>query len=130
MAGQFDLIYGQGIAFPLTMEEGRPVITTGSDLIKFSIANLLAWGYGQRYFLGHFGTKAERLIERPADDVTVALIREYVIESITRFEKRIKLISVNVNMDGEKIDILLKYKIIDNNTVDSFIIPFYSKIRH
>ena len=130
MANLNDLIYGQGIVFPIKLEEGKPVVTEGSELIKHSLANLLAWDYGQRYFLGQFGTKIHNLIERPFDDVTATLIREYVIEVISIFEKRITLKSVSIEMIDEIITISLSYTIKINNTTDSFIIPFYSQIRY
>lgn len=123
MERKVDWIYGRGLPFPFTMEDGKPVTITGPNLIRHSLVNLLAWDYGTRYFMGHFGTKINRLLETPADDVLITLIREYVVESINRFEKRISLISVDIELKNELVEIYLKYRVVEDNTVDSFIVP-------
>ena len=130
MPEKIDWIYGTGLSFPFEMENGKPKLITGVELIRHSLVNLLAWEYGRRYFMGHFGTKINRLLEQPADDVTVTLIREYIIEAINRFEKRISLISADIQTRDETIDVILRYQVIDDNTVDSFIVPMYTSIQY
>jgi uncharacterized protein len=131
MDSRLNELLGKGIAFPLTLDStGKAEILDGKELIKHSIINILSWNYGRRYFLGEYGSKVEQLIEKPLDYVTLDLVREFVIEVITRWEKRITLKQVSIEVQNESVLVYLKYEIIADNSVDSFIIPFYSQIRH
>lgn len=131
MDSRLNELLGTGIAFPLELDDsGKAKILDGKELIKHSIMNILSWYYGRRYFLGIYGSKMERLIEKPLDYVTLDLIREFVIESINRWEKRINLKQVSIDIKNESVYVYLKYEIIADNSSDSFIIPFYSQIRH
>ena len=125
------ILLGSGVVFPFVLNDtGGIDIKEGTELIRSSILNILAWSYGNRYFLGQFGTKIDRLIEKPTDSVTLDLVREYVIESINQFETRIKLIQVSTEVQNETVYVYLKYRVIQDNTTDSFIIPFYSQVRY
>jgi phage baseplate assembly protein W len=130
MENTWDEYLGSGIAFPLQIEDGRAKILTGVSLIKLSILNIIVWPYGRRYFMGQYGSKIDSLLEKPADIVTLNLVRDFIIESINTFEKRIKLIEVRLYIEDETMKAFLKYLIVQDNTVDSFIVPFYSQIRY
>lgn len=120
---------GSGIGFPIELENGSAKILTGVELIKLSIVTIISWAWGQRYFMGEFGSKWERLIEKPLDNVTMSLVRTFVIEAITTYETRIELLETNSFAQGEKLFVYIKYKIKVNGSTDSFIIPFYNIIK-
>lgn len=119
---------GKGIGFPIQLDNGSARVSKGVDLIRLAIPNILSWYYSQRYFQGEYGSKWERMVEKPLDTITLSLVRTFIIEAITRYEKRIKLLAVNLVVQNEKIYAHLKYKVILDNTTDSFIIPFYKII--
>lgn len=123
-------IIGKGIIFPLTLDQlGRVKITEGLDLIKASIINILVFNYGERYFLRQFGSKLFVLLDEPNDDVLMALIRTYIIEVITKWEKRVELTSVEVQRTSyDKISLHLNYVVISTQQEDTFIFPFYTNI--
>lgn len=123
---------GQGITFPIELNSnGRPNIETGVNLIRSSIKNLLSWPYATRYFLGEYGSRLNELLEEPNDDILKNLVRYFVIDSISKFEKRISLLETSIiKPTAGSIHIKLKYKINNSSTTDSFIFPFYDKIKY
>ena len=92
---------GKGIGFPIDLDNGSAKILSNVDLIRLSLPNILSWYYGQRYFQGEYGSKWERMIERPLDSITLSLVRTFIIEAITRYEKRIKLLAVNLVVQNQ-----------------------------
>lgn len=126
--GRYTEYLGKGIGFPIELDGGKHKTLKEAELIRLSIPNILAWDIGTRYFNGSYGSKWGRLIERPLDYITLDLVRFHVIEAIHKYEKRIELISVFTSIVNEKLYIHLKYKIIIDNTTDTFILPFYNII--
>jgi uncharacterized protein len=120
---------GTGIGFPIELDNGSAKILGGKELIKLSIPGILCWAYSQRYFMGEYGSKWEKLLEKPLDFKTASLVRTFVVEAISTYETRIELLEANVFSQDEKLFVYLKYKIRLNSTEDSFIIPFYNIIR-
>lgn len=120
---------GSGIVFPLELQDGRAVIKTGFDLIRASIKNIVHWPEGQRFFLAEFGSRIERLIEEPNDSVLKQIIYTFIVDPINRWEARIVLVDATiVDVDFSKVNISLRYRIINSQSEDSFIFPFYRQI--
>ena len=120
---------GSGIVFPLELQDGRAVIKTGFDLIRASIKNIVHWPEGQRFFLAEFGSRIERLIEEPNDSVLKQIIYTFIVDPINRWEARIVLVDATiVDVDFSKVNISLRYRIINSQSEHSFIFPFYRQI--
>jgi hypothetical protein len=124
-------ILGQGIIFPFVINtDGRIVSSEPVDLIKASIRTILAWPLRQRFFLPEFGSRLDELLEEPNDAVLYSLARQFIIECITKWEKRINLLDCTlVIKNNGLIDINMTYIIKAINKTDTFIIPFYTKIQ-
>lgn len=120
---------GNGLVFPLTLENGRGVLSSGFDLIRGSIKNILAFKYGTRFFLPEFGSRINELIEEPNDQILHNLITTFIIDAITRWEKRVGTINTEIiDIDDHSIKVSITYQIKNSQTVDNFVYPFYRTI--
>lgn len=120
---------GNGITFPINLTNGRVGLDTGFALIRASIINILSFHVGNRFFLGEFGSQLEDLIEEPNDEILQNTINTFVVDAITKWEKRISTISASlVQDDPASITLNLTYQIVNSNTIDNFIYPFYKAI--
>ena len=123
---------GKALTFPIEIDSnGRAVISEGVDVIKRSIEAILSWPIGTRYFLNEFGSALENLLEEPNDAPLQALVKNDVINAITRWEKRIIPLDIRfLDHSDTQINIFISYKIRNTQVEDSFVFPFYRRIRH
>lgn len=122
---------GRGLVFPIKLDnEGRPATATGFPLLESDLRILLSWPAFERYMLAEYGSRAFELLEQPNDAVTQQVMRRFTIDTITQWEKRVKLVTVTTlaNDLGTLIAMGITYKIINTNLQNSFVFPFYEKI--
>lgn len=121
---------GKGFTFPINLTNGKPNIDSGFDLIRASIKTILAFTIGERYMLGEFGSRLQELIEEPDDQILHNLINTFVVDAVTQWEKRVSTISTEIvsSDDIGLINISITYRVINSNTPDNFIFPFYKEI--
>lgn len=121
---------GKGIKFPLELVGGSIKTVTGIDLIKSNIQFVLGWSYGERYFLPEYGSRLFELIEEPNDNVLVNIIEHFVINSLRRWEPRVRIEKINITRpgDAEVLDVAITYLIRNTQIRDSFVYPFYTNI--
>jgi Phage baseplate assembly protein W len=122
---------GQGITLPLKLVNGKPPLESGFELIRSSIITILAWNYGNRFFLGEFGSKLSLLLEEPNDDILQETIKVFVIDAISQWDTRIELIDTQVERPNDySINLTVKYQILSTKREDTFTFPFYRKITY
>lgn len=120
---------GGGLIFPIQLINGRPPISYGFDIIRASIKTILAFQIGARYYLGEFGSRLDELIEEPNDEILQNLINTFVVDAVTQWEKRVATISTDVfKPDDVSISLNITYQVVNSQTVDNFIYPFYKNI--
>lgn len=120
---------GNGLTFPIQLQNGRPLLSSGFDLIQASIRNILSYELGTRFFLAEFGSRLNDLIEEPNDEILANLLNQFIIGAVIKWEKRIQTISTSiVNEDDTTIFISITYQVLNVNTPDNFIWPFYKQI--
>lgn len=120
---------GAGLTFPIQLQNGRPLLSSGFDLIRASIINILSYELGSRFFLAEFGSRLNELIEEPNDEILANLLNQFVIGAVTQWEKRIQTIATSiVNENDTTIFISITYQVLNVNTPDNFIWPFYKQI--
>ncbi len=122
---------GKGITFPIVLFNGAPEIISGPELIKSSLMSILSWQYGTRYFLAEYGSLLEILLLEPNDFILKQLLRRFVIEAISKWEKRVQVIPENtviIDVTPYKVNVQIAYIIRGTTSEDSFIFPFYRKI--
>ncbi len=126
---QSEKFLGKGIVFPIELENGSAVVKSGFELIRSSVSILLTWPKFSRWMLYEYGDRANELLENPLDLITTEIMRTYVINSITEWEKRISLISAEFSVtNGTKATLTLKYEIVSTKEIDTFVFPFYEEI--
>lgn len=122
------LIADNGMTFPQKIN-GKGFFEFTSDievLVKHSIYQILGTHIGERVMVPEFGSRLPELLFEPIDDITVALARTYTIEAIERWEPRVELneVAVNVNPDANRVEVFGQYVIINRGIVDSFAVAF------
>ena len=123
---------GKGLTFPIELSGGRGVIKTGFDLIRQSVRTILSWPYGHRFMLGEFGSRIEELLEEPNDEVSRQLIESFIKDALSTWEKRIQVLELGVENNSTEGTVMIKltYRIVNSQTVDNFIFPFYRQIKY
>lgn len=120
---------GSGIAFPIKLTNGRAVVTSGFELIRSSIQMILGWPVGTRFYLSEFGSKLEELLEEPNDDILKQIIYTFVVDPITVWDKRVSLVDVSLeDITETKLSLRMTYRIVNSQTTDTFVFPFYRNI--
>ena len=125
-------ILGQGVVFPFIIDiNGKVAAATPLELIQASITSILMWPTRDRFFMPEFGSRIWELIEEPNTAILRSLVRIFVIECISKWEKRITLLDCTIGIkDNGQLDIYLSYVIKATNQQDSFIVPFYTQIQN
>jgi phage baseplate assembly protein W len=120
---------GSGISFPIQLNQGRAVLSSGFELIRSSIKMILGWPVGSRFYLAEFGSKLEELLEEPNDDILKQIIYTFVVDPITVWEKRVSLVDVSLeDVTSTKLNLRMTYRIVNSQTTDTFVFPFYRNI--
>lgn len=124
---------GQGLTFPIQLENGQGKIFSGFDLIRSSIRMILAWPMFERFLLGEFGSRVEDVLEESNDDILQNLVFSFITDAISSWEKRVELLGVEVERNendplNASLQISLTYRIVNSQLIDNFVFPFYRKI--
>jgi phage baseplate assembly protein W len=121
------IVRTQGLVFPLELSSGSHVISEGDDLIKSSIRIILSWPLNTREYRDDFGSRIHEALEDQNDEVLITLIKKFVIDSITKWEKRIKLKKITFERpNNEVLRVDLLYIILGINIEDTFRYTFYT----
>ena len=82
--------------------------------ISRSIRNLVLTTPGERFFNEDLGSGVSQLLFDTVDDISAAVIRDEVEQTIIRFEPRVKLQDVAVipNYDNNEFDVTVSYDVI------------------
>lgn len=120
---------GSGLTFPIQLENGKGKLFTGFELVRSSLRMILAWPYGHRFLLGEFGSRIEELLEEPNDEILKNILETFIIDAISDWEKRVEVISVDIqDKTATELTVNLTYRIVNTQSVDNFIFPFYRQI--
>lgn len=105
-------IASQGISFPFILTNGAINVDSINTLIAQSIKTVVSWSFGRRPFNPKFGSRSEEILGDPTDGVTIALVRFFIADAISTWEKRISLLEVTIGMpEAYKIELKLVYRI-------------------
>lgn len=121
---------GRGWAFPpgFSLEDKTVILVEKEEDIRQSLMILLSTQLGERVMQPNFGCNLQSVVFEKADKPTKTLIRDMVETAILYHEPRIKLLSVNVEDDGDmegKIILEIIYLIKATNTRSNLVYPFY-----
>jgi phage baseplate assembly protein W len=93
---------------------GDLIVTKDEAAIKQAIVNLLLTNKGERFFDANLGSSISELLFEPLDFGTAAMVSAEVQNTLTFYEPRIKVLSVNAvpDFDQNGFDIELFFEII------------------
>lgn len=115
-----------GLEFPIILETGSSSLSSGINIIKSSLKIIISWPIRTRYFNGEFGSRIDEVLENQNDNILISIIRQFIIDSITKWEKRIELISVEIfRPTSEKLTINLVYRVKELDIQDTLFYDFY-----
>ena len=82
--------------------------------ISRSIRNLVLTTPGERFFNEDLGSGVSQLLFDTVDDISAAVIRDEIEQTIIRFEPRVKLqdVAVKPNYDNNEFDVTVSYDVI------------------
>lgn len=93
--------------------------------------NILSWPQRQRFFNEDYGSRINEMVEEPSDAISKSLIRRFIIESLDKWEKRVELLSINIeNHTTEVYNIHINYQVRKTKQEDTFIFPFYKYLKY
>jgi hypothetical protein len=120
---------GKGWKFPPTLDRGGGVSSSELDeSIRESIFIILGTAPGERVMRPNFGCQIHDLVFAPNHYGTAALAATYVVEALEKWEPRITEVEADAEPSPDapnRLDILIKYKVVANNTSRNLVYPFY-----
>jgi len=107
------------ISHPITGD-----VSTKIDIgdVQQSVRNLVLTSYYERGFAVHIGSSIPKLLFELASPTINVEIEEEIKALINNFEPRVDLVSVTSGFDDYYLNIIIKFNILNNDTVrDVFI---------
>lgn len=116
------MVLGKGITFPFILDpRGSIPLDDYETLIEKSINTIIGWATSSRPFLPPFGSRIWETIGEPNDDITLSLVKLFVIEAINTWEDRISLLEVTINKpEMHLLELTLAYVINATREVKGF----------
>lgn len=125
-----DEILGRGIAFPLQLQGGKVGMNAYENQVDQSIRLILRTASAERVMRPDFGAGMEGLAFEPLNSVTATLVRQRVKDTLTRYEPRIEVLDVTVELlpdapQGATIETNIQYRVRRTDSVFNRVYPFY-----
>ena len=127
---------GKGLKFPFRFERrsGGAMVSTATSLeqahIHESILQILGTRPGERFMRPEFGSRVRDLVFEQNDAVLKGLLRHWIIDAITRWEKRVCVTNVTfddswTNTDQNLLLVRIAYRVIQSQVEGNLVYPFY-----
>lgn len=106
--------------------KGKVNSISGDSKINESIKMILSTRVGERAFMPEFGSKLHEAIFQQNTMITRDLIKMYVHEALSSWEKRIEILEIEVGDidDTNIIPITIYYKYKNSNVIGNYVYPF------
>ena len=123
---------GRGWAFPLGFEPDRGVVRTAAfeDDIHQSLYIILSTARGERVMRPEFGCGIHELVFDVINTALVTQVKHHVETSIRKFEARVDLLEVDVDVSqatNGRLIVNIDYQVRTTNQSGNFVYPFYFK---
>jgi len=88
---------------------------TNEVAIKRAITNLLLTDFDERLYQPNLGANLKYLLFEPADGETLSIMREHIENCLTKFEPRIRILSLNIgaSADEQRINVTLIFSTVN-----------------
>src|SRR5215470_18777826 len=120
---------GEGLAFPLTSTDwGQVEMSAEEKSIREAIWIILATAPGERVMRPDFGCGIHHLVFALNDAETEGRIMDEVRQALIRWEPRIDVLDVDVEVKGQRDEELLinvHYRVRSTNNFFNLVYPFY-----
>jgi uncharacterized protein len=124
---------GRGWAFPIRLDDrtaGVELVEDEED-VKQSILIILSTARGERVMRPDFGCGIHDLVFESLDTTTVERVRTETGDALRRYEPRIEVLAVTVDLteagsDG-RLEIGIDYRVRATNQAGNLVYPFYFK---
>lgn len=136
---QLDFL-GRGLKHPFEFlrRTGAPGISVATSTehahINESIRQILGTRIGERFMRPDFGSRIHELVFEQNDDVLKGLLRHYVRDAISRWEKRVYVTDVSfdtaaANFDRYVLPVRIVYRVISSQVEGNLVYPFCREIQ-
>lgn len=120
---------GVGLTSPMVLSNAGVWATQSEEaLVIQSIQRILTTPVGFRLMLPEYGSRLHQLKFEQNDSVLKALLERFIRESIEKWEKRCKFVSVETSLSNDVAQCSITCRILASNEVFSFIFPFYRQL--
>jgi uncharacterized protein len=120
---------GVGWAFPPRPSAGGDVSTAAyEEDIRQAVRIILGTVPGERVMRPDFGAGLRDLVFEPITTTTRALVRHRVEEALVRWEPRIDVEEITVEVGAgaaNRLDVSISYRVRATNTFYNLVYPFY-----
>jgi hypothetical protein len=120
---------GRGWAFPVQVAPGGEILEAEYETdVHESVRLVLGTDIGERVMLPEFGSGLHALLFEPLTATTQALVQLRVREALVRYEPRIDVMDVKVELQtGPDAALLVEvdYRVRSTNTFYNLVYPFY-----
>lgn len=122
-------LLGRGLSFPVRMHPaGGWWTSSGAEKVRQSILLILATAPGERQMRPDFGCRVHDLLFEPNGPVLHGMVVAEVRAALIRWEPRIDVLDVVVDVPAETPDVLLirvEYRLRANNSTHNLVYPFF-----
>lgn len=122
-------LIGTGWAFPIRLNTNhRLSLVTGEEKIRQSLLLILTTAPGERQMRPDFGCGIHELVFQPNTDMVRVMVQNQVRDALIRWEPRIDVVDVRVEMPPEARNFLIiriDYRIRSSNAFYNLIYPFF-----
>lgn len=120
---------GRGLSFPFQIDDvGRPRLASGSERVRQCLLMVLATAPGERVMRPDFGCAIHDLLFQPNDAALHGVVIERVRDAVLRWEPRVDLLGVSVDVPPDMPDCLLirvDYRVRADNHAGNLVYPFF-----
>jgi len=121
---------GRGWKFPPQIDSstGRFMVVEYEEDIKEAIYIILMTKFHERVMIRDFGSNINSYLFTQIDFTILNLLKQDIIDALTRWEPRIMNLEVEVEQDPQensKINIIIKYTARATNNPFNLVYPFY-----
>lgn len=119
---------GQGWAFPVSVNgQGSVTIQKQDADIKEACRIILGTALGERAMRPDFGCGVYDLVFDFADVSFLGKIEYFVKAALSSWEPRIRVETVEAFIEDSRVFADVQYVILQTNTEDNVVVPFYQK---
>ena len=126
---------GSGVAFPFRFGDTTGAVVGSEGLppeythIEESIWQILSTRPGERFMRPDFGCRLAELVFQQNDVVLKALAKQYIVDAIRRWEKRVRITRVEfgrspLETDRNRFQIRITYQVIGRQVEGNLVYPF------